>query len=189
MLMIFWISMHFYLGSLNIDSRLNFPIELSPAVLRELVGQKQSVFLVPSFGSRSLSVFVCTLMKSPEKVTTKAGLLSKQYLTLMCFSSNSCRMGLGCPLFNPLPVHNDRVPGHHCPSISVYQLFWKIPSMDFFPTFYLICLRFSFFSAIFVPLNLIWMVGALCSRGPEVFWLLVYAIYGREFHERNSIQY
>lgn len=37
--------MHFYLGSLNIDSRLNFPIELSPAVLRELVGQKQSVFL------------------------------------------------------------------------------------------------------------------------------------------------
>lgn len=63
----------------------------------------------------------------------------------MCFSSNSCRMGLGCPLFNPLPVHNDRVPGHHCPSISVYQLFWKIPSMEFFPTFYLICLRFSFF--------------------------------------------
>lgn len=77
--------MHFYLGSLNIDSRLNFPIELSPAVLRELVGQKQSVFLDPSFGSRSLSVFVCTLMKSPEKVTTKAGLLSKQYLTFNVF--------------------------------------------------------------------------------------------------------
>lgn len=77
--------MHFYLGSLNIYSRLNFPIELSPAVLRELVGQKQSVFLVPSFGSRSLSVFVSTLMKSQEKVATKAGLLSKQYLTFNVF--------------------------------------------------------------------------------------------------------
>lgn len=49
------------------------------------MGQKQSVFLVPSFGSRSLSVFVSTLMKSPEKVTTKAGLLSKQYLTFNVF--------------------------------------------------------------------------------------------------------
>lgn len=36
MLIIFLISMHFYLGSLNIDSWLNFPIELSPAVLWEL---------------------------------------------------------------------------------------------------------------------------------------------------------
>lgn len=33
------------------------------------------------------------------------------------------------------------------------------------------------------------MVGALCSRGLEVFRLLVYAIYGRKFHRRNSIVY